>query len=74
MDDGPVVATALALLDGERVLAVTPIPEMDGQVHKVEGLALREVRDGVVHLLAVVDDDDPDRPSAVLRLRAELDG
>ena len=74
VDDGPVVATALALVEGERVLAVAPIPEVGGAVHKVEGLALREVGDGVVHLLAVVDDDDPDRPSAVLRLRAELDG
>jgi hypothetical protein len=67
------VATALALVDGERVLAVAPIPEVGGHVHKVEGLALREVRDGTVHLMAVVDDDDPARPSAVLRLRALLD-
>jgi hypothetical protein len=73
VDDGPVVATALALVDGERVLAVAPIPEVGGHVHKVEGLALREVRDGTVHLMAVVDDDDPTRPSAVLRLRALLD-
>ena len=73
VDDGPVVATALALVDGERVLAVAPIPEVDGRVHKVEGLALRDVRDGAVHVLAVVDDDDPTRPSAVLRLRAVLD-
>ena len=72
VDDGPVVATALALLDGDRVLAVAPIPEVDGHVHKVEGPALREVRGSTVHLLAVVDDDDPTRPSAVLRLRAEL--
>ncbi len=73
VDDGPVVATALALVHGEQVLAVAPIPEVDGHVHKVEGLALRDVRDGVVHLLAVVDDDDPTRPSTVLRLRAVLD-
>ena len=44
VDDGPVVATALALVDGEQVLAVAPIPEVDGHVHKVEGLALRGVR------------------------------
>jgi hypothetical protein len=44
-----------------------------GQVHKVEGLALREVRDGEVHLIAVVDDDDPTRPSAALSLRVVLD-
>ena len=41
-------------------------------MHKVEGLALREVRDGQVHLLAVVDDDDPGVPSAEIDLRAVL--
>jgi hypothetical protein len=73
VDDGPVVATALALLDGERVLAVARIPEVGGHVPKVEGLALREVTGSEVHLLAVVDDDDPGRPSAVLTMRALLD-
>ncbi len=72
IDDGPVVATALALLDGEEVLAVAPIPEVDGHVHKVEGLALRGVRDGQVHMLAVVDDDDPGTPSSEIDLRAAL--
>lgn len=72
IDDGPVVATALALVDGGRVLAVTPVPEVDGHVHKVEGLALRAVDGGTVHLLAVVDDDDPAGPSAELDLRIEL--
>ena len=74
VDDGPVVATALALIDGERVLAVVPIPEVDGHVLKIEGLALREVRDGRVYLLAVVDADDPDTPSAELELRVVLTG
>jgi hypothetical protein len=73
VDDGPVVATALALLDGERVLSVAPLPEVGGHVHKVEGLALRDVRGGELHLLAVVDDDDPTRPSAALSLRTVLD-
>ncbi|TYP81254.1 DUF6910 family protein [Blastococcus xanthinilyticus] len=72
VDDGPVVATAIALVDGGTVVAVAPIPEVDEHVHKVEGLALRGVADGVVHLLAVVDDDDPDAPSAELDLRVEL--
>jgi hypothetical protein len=72
VDDGPVVATALALLDGERVLAVARVPELGGRVHKIEGLALGEVRADEVHLLAVVDDDDPARPSAQMRLRAVL--
>ena len=72
VDDGPVVATAIALLDGGSVLAVAPIPEVDGHVHKVEGLALRRVEGDRVHLLAVVDDDDPTAPSAELELRVEL--
>ena len=73
IDDGPVVATALAVVDGAHVLAVAPVPEVHGHVRKVEGLALRAVRDGEVHLLAVVDDDDPRRPSTELALRAVLD-
>jgi hypothetical protein len=72
IDDGPVVATALALVDGEKVLDVAPIPEVDGHVHKIEGLAVREFRDDQVHLLAVVDDDDPGEPSAELELRVHL--
>ena len=74
VDDGPVVATALALVDGDRVADMVPIPEVDGHVHKVEGLALRRSGAGWVHLLAVVDDDDPDTPSAALELRVELAG
>ena len=72
VDDGPVVATALALVDGADVLAVEPIPEVDGHVHKIEGLALRGFRDEQAVLLAVVDDDDPRTPSAELDLRIEL--
>ncbi|MCF6735998.1 hypothetical protein [Blastococcus sp. KM273129] len=72
VDDGPVVATAIALLDGDTVQAVAPVPEVGGHVHKVEGLALRGVEGGEVHLLAVVDDDDPDTPSAELDLRVVL--
>lgn len=72
VDDGPVVATALALVDGERVLSVARIPEVGGRVHKVEGLALRGLRGDEVHLLAVVDDDDPDLPSVEVELRARL--
>ncbi|WP_448638192.1 DUF6910 family protein [Geodermatophilus sp. URMC 63] len=55
------------------MLAVARIPEVGDRVHTVEGLALREVRDGGVHLLAVVDDDDPEVPSMELELRAVLD-
>ncbi|TFV64524.1 hypothetical protein E4P41_01225 [Geodermatophilus sp. DF01-2] len=72
VDDGPVVAAALVLVDGETVLDVGAIPEVDGRVPKVEGLALRAVHGEEVQLLAVVDDDDPTRPSTALELRAEL--
>jgi hypothetical protein len=72
VDDGPVVATALVLVDDESVLAVAAVPGPDGVVHKIEGLALREVDRSTVHLLAVVDDDDPEAPSAELDLRVEL--
>jgi hypothetical protein len=68
---GLVVATALALVAGERVLDVAPIPEVDGRVHKIEGLALREYWDDQAHLLAVVD-DEPSTPSAEVELRAHL--
>jgi hypothetical protein len=72
VDDGPVVASALVLVDGADVLDVAPLPAVDGAVPKVEGLALREVRGGEVHLLAVVDGDDPLTPSARLELRVSL--
>jgi hypothetical protein len=72
VDDGPVVATAIALVDGDRVVAVAPIPEVEGHVHKVEGLALRRIDGDTVHLLAVVDDDDTTAPSAELDLRVQL--
>ena len=72
VDDGPVVATAVVLVHGGEVLDLAPIPEVDGPVHKVEGLALRGVDGDRVRLLAVVDDDDPATPSAELDLRVEL--
>ena len=71
VDDGPVVAAALALLDGERVLEVLPLPDVDGRVAKVEGLALLEEPSGGVRLIAVVDDDDTQAPSAELVLRVD---
>jgi hypothetical protein len=72
IDDGPVVATAIVLVDGGTVLDLAPIPEVDGHVHKVEGMAVRGFDGNRVDLLAVVDDDDPSRPSAELDLRVEL--
>jgi hypothetical protein len=67
-DDGPVVASALALLDDDGVRAMTPLPEVGGEVLKVEGLAPRDVRAGRLEVLAVVDVDDPETPSTALVL------
>ncbi|MGY1682570.1 DUF6910 family protein [Geodermatophilus sp. SYSU D01176] len=72
VDDGPVVAAALVLVEGDTVLDVAAVPLLDGRVTKVEGLALRAAKGDEVHLLAVVDDDDPARPSAALELHVEL--
>ena len=72
VDDGPVVAAALVLVDGDTVLDVATVPELDGRVPKVEGLALRAVQDDDVQLLAVVDDDDPTRPSTALEMHVAL--
>ncbi len=72
VDDGPVVATALVLVDGGRVLDVTPMPEVEGRVAKVEGLALRGVDGGTVRLVAVVDADDPELPSPQVDLTVTL--
>jgi hypothetical protein len=44
---------------------------VEGHVHKIEGLALREIRTDGLDLMAVVDADDPDVPSAELHLRVE---
>jgi hypothetical protein len=41
-------------------------------VHKIEGLALAGVRGDEVRLLAVVDDDDPTKPSTEVDLRVVL--
>jgi hypothetical protein len=67
-DDGPVVGSALALLDDERVVASASLPGLEGGVAKVEGLALVEQHRHALDLLAVVDADDPHRPSLLLRL------
>ncbi len=69
VDDGPVVATALALLAGEDGPAVVPLPPVDGRVAKVEGLALLGSSHDDARLLAVADEDDPELPSAELVLR-----
>ena len=67
-EDGPVVASALALLDDDGVRAMVPLPEVSGEVLKVEGLAPREVSRDRLEVLAVVDVDDPETPSTALVL------
>ena len=67
--DGRVVGSALALLDGDDVHAVAPLPEVDGAVQKVEGLAVRELVPDGLRLVAVVDADDASAPSLELQLR-----
>lgn len=68
VDDGPVVATALALLDGDDVVEVAHVPAGGGAPHKIEGLALVAASGHDLALLAVVDEDDEQAASALLRL------
>jgi hypothetical protein len=67
-DDGPVVGSALAVLDGDQVVDVVELPRVDGVVAKVEGLAVAGRREDVLDLVAVVDHDDPTAPSLLLEL------
>ena len=71
-DDGPVLGSALALLEGDATVATVMLPEPDGRIAKVEGLAVLEWDDDGGRLLATVDADDPDVPSAVLTLDVRL--
>ena len=68
-DDGQVVGAALTLLDGDAVLDLAPMPEVEGVVQKVEGLGVLELLDDGARLVAVVDADDPSAPSSELLLR-----
>jgi hypothetical protein len=72
LDDGPVVAAALVLVDGDRVTASAPLPPAATGVHKVEGLALLDQGPDGLTVLAVVDDDDPDAASTALQLHVAL--
>ncbi len=69
VDDGPVVAAALALLDDDEVLDTVALPQVGGVVPKVEGLGVRELLPDGARLIAVVDADDPLAPSVELTLR-----
>jgi len=67
--DGPVSAAALAVLDGEDVIAGSLLPtDAEGTVPKVEGLAIVAASTDAVDLLAVVDADDPTIASPVIHL------
>jgi hypothetical protein len=67
--DGPVSAAALAVLDGEEVVAWTLLPaDTSRAVPKVEGLALLAASADTLELLAVVDADDPSLASPVMHL------
>ncbi|BBH69501.1 hypothetical protein ACTI_61860 [Actinoplanes sp. OR16] len=68
VDDGPVVASALALLDDGGVLAVAEIPATPAGPWKVEGLAIAGQTTTGVRLVAVVDADDPSAASSCLTL------
>jgi hypothetical protein len=68
-DDGIVVASALARLEGDRVVEVVRLPEVDGSVIKVEGLMVLETHERQTLLLAVADEDDPRAASVAARLR-----
>lgn len=70
-DDGPVVASALALVGDDQAVSVGRLPHVRGRVAKVEGLALLDSSPGAaVRLLATVDADDPEAPSLALLLQA----
>lgn len=71
-DDGPVLGSALAVLDGTSVRASAALPRVGGRVAKIEGLALLDWSAHGGRVLAVVDEDDPATASVLLTLRVSL--
>jgi hypothetical protein len=71
-DDGPVLGSALAVVDDDRVRAVAALPTVDGRVAKVEGLAVADWGPAGGRVVAVVDEDDPAAASPMLTLRVSL--
>lgn len=69
VDDGPVVAAGIAVLD-EGSVAVALLDAFEGVAVKIEGLAVRATTQmrgsGSAHLIAVVDGDDPTIASLAL--------
>lgn len=72
--DGEQMGSAMALLDDDGVVAVTPLPRADdGTPLKLEGLDLTGVpEDGGWNLLGVVDADDAATASLALRIHVNL--
>lgn len=66
--DGPVSASALAVVDGADVLAAGRLPSGPAGAWKVEGLSVVASHADAIDVLAVVDGDDPDAASPALRL------
>lgn len=67
-DDGPVVGSALVRLEDSEVADHAALPELDGQVCKVEGLAVLAADDRGASVLGVVDADDPHAASWAVQL------
>lgn len=71
--DGPIVGSAIALIDHHGVVDVMQLPRApDGPVWKVEGLGFRSMTGNRIRLLAVVDQDDPDESSVALSMSLDL--
>jgi hypothetical protein len=68
-DDGAVVASALARIEGDRVADVVALPTVDGSVIKVEGLTVLDGDEQQTTVLAVADVDDPQAASWATRIR-----
>ena len=68
-DDGPVLASALARLEGDVVAEVVPLPLVEGRVIKVEGLMVIEANERQTLLMGVADVDNPEEASWATRLR-----
>ena len=68
-DDGPVVGSALVLLEGQDVVDLVELPRVEGEVCKVEGISVLDADESGASLLAVVDADDTTAASLAVRLR-----
>ena len=68
-DDGPVVGSALVVLDDEQVVDLVELPRVENEVCKVEGISVLDADGKGASLLAVVDADDVTAASLAVRLR-----